>query len=260
MPESRVDADLPPRSGKLTVAVIPAYEEEATIGQTVKSAAKHVDKVFVVDDASRDLTGRRADDAGANVLTHSLNRGISAALQTGFDAALAEYPDFVVQLDADGQHDPDLIPTLFEALDDGTDVVLGSRFRWNDFQGYSRIRRWGIRFFGLLVSILGGTRIYDVTSGFRLYRASALVRIPRIRGRHWAVEQTLMALRLHLTLREVGVPIPPRTQGASQFRPDVALLYLPRMILALLRAVRATPRESSALRSGKMETSSDPAR
>ncbi len=255
MSERRSGADALPNLQRVIVAVIPAYEEESTIARTVRSTARYVDKVFVVDDASRDSTGRRANDAGAEVLTHSTNRGITAALQTGYDAAVAERPDFIVQLDADGQHNPDLLPSLLEAMDHETDVVLGSRFLWNDFQGYSRIRKWGIRFFGFLVSVLGGARVYDVTSGFRVYRASALARIPRLPGRHWAVEQTLMALRLRLRLKEVGVPIPPRHQGVSQFRPDVALLYLPRMLMALLRAVKATPRQSSASRTLELERS-----
>ncbi len=225
---------------EIIVAVIPAYNEESTIGAVVDGLRGLVDRVYVVDDGSMDETASRAAQAGAEVMAHGRNRGIGAALQTGYDAAIASDADLLVQLDADGQHNPDDLVVLLSALDPSTDIAIGSRFVGTNSDGYSLTRRLGIWFFSLICSALGGTRIFDVTSGFRIYRMPVLSRLPPLRGRHWAVEQTLMAMRLNLRIKEVGIEIPPRRSGESQFQPRVALVYPVRMLAAILRALRHT--------------------
>lgn len=225
---------------KRIVAVIPAFDEEQSVGGVVEAVSHYVEKVLVVDDASDDSTGQRAREAGATVIWRKMNGGVASALQTGYDAAIAEGADLIIQLDADGQHDPSFIPVLLRALDDEVDIVIGSRFLAGSEHEYNLIRRWGIRTFSFLTEALGGSRILDVTSGFRVYRASALRRFPPCRGRHWAVEQTLFAMRSGLRMREVGVPIAPRRAGASQFGADVAALYPLRVVRGIMRALGAT--------------------
>ena len=223
------------------VAVIPAYNEELTIARVVRDLTPLVDQIFVIDDGSEDATARVARTAGAHVIRHRRNVGIGRALQTGYRAAAHDKADILVQLDADGQHNSRYLNVLLEALDDSTDVVIGSRFIEGDSRQYSRIRRWGIRFFSFLTSVFSGTKVLDVTSGYRIYWMRSLLKIPPIRSRHWAVEQTLAALRLNLNVKEVGIPIPPRTRGTSQFRPDVAMQYPFRVSLGIFRALRSRP-------------------
>lgn len=227
---------------KTLVAVIPAYNEESSIGAVVTSIKSIVDKVFVVDDGSYDSTAARASEAGAEVIYHDRNRGVGIALQTGYESALAYGADVLVQLDADGQHEPSDISDLLGALDPSVDIVIGSRFVGETPDGYGLARRSGIRFFSFLCSVLGGSPVYDVTSGFRIYRASSLLKLPPIRGRHWALEQTLTAMRLNLRIREVEIRIPPRSHGLSQFQPSTAALYPLRMGIGILRALFATSR------------------
>ncbi len=225
------------------VAVIPAYNEEMTAGGVVGQVRLFVDRVYVVDDASTDATASQAEEAGAIVIRHEVNQGIASALNSGYRAATEDNASLVVQLDADGQHDPSHLPVLVNALDEKTDIIIASRFLDGSETSYSLVRRWGIRFFSFLTSAFGGTRISDVTSGYRIYRVSALSRIPPCPGRHWAVEQTLTALRLGLRIKEVSVTIPPRLRGESQFQPQVAALYPLRMIAAILRALRVSRRQ-----------------
>src|SRR3989338_9809819 len=94
------------------IAVIPAYHEAKTIADVVKTVRGFVDETIVIDDGSMDETGMIARVAGATVITHTLNRGLGAALGTGFEAARALGADAVVTLDADGQHDPAEITKL----------------------------------------------------------------------------------------------------------------------------------------------------
>ena len=110
-------------------AVIPAYNEEARIAQTIRGVRRMVDGVVVVDDGSRDGTVATARAAGAIVLCHALNRGQGAGLRTGTEAALRLGADIVVHVDADGQHDPTCIPTLVAPIRVGrAEIVFGSRF------------------------------------------------------------------------------------------------------------------------------------
>lgn len=106
--------------------VIPAYNEELTIGQVVAIAKKYGD-VIVVDDYSSDQTASIARLEGAHVVVHNKNLGYDSALDSGFKKALEMESEIVVTLDADGQHSPILIEKFIEAINQGADIVVGVR-------------------------------------------------------------------------------------------------------------------------------------
>ena len=109
--------------------VVPAYNEEKTISQVIKAVRDQVSNVIVIDDGSIDLTAQLAKEAGAKVLTHFLNRGQGAALQTGINFALKQGADIIVTFDADNQFKAEEINQVIKPLLLGNvDVVLGSRF------------------------------------------------------------------------------------------------------------------------------------
>jgi glycosyltransferase involved in cell wall biosynthesis len=109
--------------------IVPAYNEAAVIGRVVTDVVKHGYNVGVIDDGSTDETGRRADAAGAIVVTHPINLGQGAALQTGIRFALRQGADTIVTFDADGQHRIADIDGLIDALTtNNADFALGSRF------------------------------------------------------------------------------------------------------------------------------------
>ncbi len=93
-------------------AIIPAYNESATISKVVQEARKYVDTVFVIDDGSSDETAKLAQDSGAEVIQHRANLGIGKTLQSGYTAAMNSCCEYIVQLDSDGQHDPKYIPAM----------------------------------------------------------------------------------------------------------------------------------------------------
>jgi hypothetical protein len=110
--------------------IVPAYNEAAVIGRVVGDLVRRAHRVVVVDDGSADTTGRTAGAAGATVVTHPINLGQGAALQTGIDFALRQGADIIVTFDADGQHRTADIDGLIEALrTHDADFALGSRFR-----------------------------------------------------------------------------------------------------------------------------------
>src|SRR3954453_2969746 len=114
------------------LAVIPAWNESATIGTVIDSIALHAPHydVLVVDDGSTDETAAVAERHGARLMRHPFNLGIGGAVQSGFKHALEHDYDYMVQVDADGQHDPSEIGKLHAIMDEdpSTDVVVGSRF------------------------------------------------------------------------------------------------------------------------------------
>lgn len=140
--------------------VIPALNEATTIGHVVRVAGLH-GMPWVVDDGSRDATAQIARDAGACVVSHACNQGYDQALNSGFAAAYATGCVAFVTLDADGQHDPELLPHILRLLEDGADVVIGVR---------SQYARLAEHIFACVTRLRYGIR--DPLCGLKAYRAS----------------------------------------------------------------------------------------
>ncbi|MBI5655078.1 glycosyltransferase family 2 protein [Candidatus Uhrbacteria bacterium] len=152
------------------IAVIPALNEAARIGETVQKVRSYVDGVVVVDDGSVDATAEAARADGVTVLKHVINRGQGAGLKTGTEAALLLGADVVVHIDADGQHDPSFIPALVEPIKAGdADVVMGSRFMGLQAVGVPFSRKLLHRAIRIFNSLVMGIprKLTDPQSGLR---------------------------------------------------------------------------------------------
>ncbi len=234
------------------LAVVPAYNEEGAIGRLVDEIAEHQPEldVVVLDDSSTDETATVAEDHGATVLRLPFNVGIGGAVQTGFRYALEQDYDVAVRLDGDGQHDPSEISKLLGPVERGeANLVIGSRFV--DPNGTYRpplARRLGIRVFARLVSLLGGQRVTDTTSGFvALDRLGIELFASEYPHDYPEVEATLVALRSGLRLRQVQVDMRERETGASSITFVRSLYYIVKVTLALLVAsLRRYPRMGEA--------------
>ncbi len=186
--------------------MIPAKDAASTIGAVVRGLRAAVPdlEVFVVDDGSTDDTGARAVEAGALVLHHETNLGKGAALQTGFDAAVASGAEVVLALDADGQHDPASAPALLAALA-GSDVVLGSRRA--DRNAMPWLRKATNDVTSWWVSRLARQTIEDSQSGYRAVRA-AVLRTVRPESRRFEYESEFLVAAAREGFRIGSVPIP----------------------------------------------------
>jgi len=156
--------------------VIPAYQEEARLPAVLAQLATAVPgfRIVVVDDGSRDATGVVARRAGATVLRHPFNLGYGAALQTGYKWALRSGATLLVQMDADGQHDPGEVAALVAPVEAGElDLVIGSRFLGAGDYRMGGLRRIGRDFFRALLSAFG-LRVTDPTSGFQAMNRAVL--------------------------------------------------------------------------------------
>jgi glycosyltransferase involved in cell wall biosynthesis len=216
--------------------VMPAYNEAARIREVVTAVRGQIAAdILVVDDGSTDETAAEARGAGACVASHAVNLGYGAALQTGYRYALRHQYDAVLQLDADGQHDPASIPRLLAALEHA-DVVVGSRFLDGTSYRPPLSRRIGMWLFGLVATVLARKRVTDPTSGFQAISRPAL--------RFYAHERypvdypdadvLAMVARAGLRLAEVPVTMRASADGKSMHGGLIKpLYYVFRMSLAL---------------------------
>jgi glycosyltransferase involved in cell wall biosynthesis len=148
-------------------AVIPAYQEERHIGEVVLRTRAQLDHVLVVDDGSTDRTADHARMAGAEVIVHPRNRGKGETIKAGLRHWLEQQMDFVIVLDADGQHRPEEIDRFLAlAASDGVALVLGNRM--NDVVHMPRLRRVVNRYMSRVISGLCGQEIPDTQCGFRM--------------------------------------------------------------------------------------------
>jgi glycosyltransferase involved in cell wall biosynthesis len=184
-----------------TVAVIPAFNEEETIYNVVKSALNYVDHTIVVDDNSFDCTKFEAMEAGAEVYKLTENRGAGYATRKGLE--LAGNADIIITLDGDGQHNPEEIPLLIDAINDGYDFVIGSRFLLkNKIPSY---RKLGINIITLAYN-LGHKPITDAQCCFRAFNGKKLVFIlPVEKSFGFSVEMLVKARLYKLKIKEVPV-------------------------------------------------------
>jgi glycosyltransferase involved in cell wall biosynthesis len=220
------------------LAVVPAYNECATVGRVIRSIREHAPlyDVVVVDDGSTDATAAEAEAAGAKVISHPYNLGIGGAVQSGFVYALEYGYDFMVQVDGDGQHDPLEIQTLFDAmrLDPSLDMVCGSRFI-KDLKYPAPIsRRTGIHVFAFIVSRVVEQRVSDPTSGFRLYNRRAISLFAHDYPHDYPEVEAVLMLHFHrLKMQEVPVRMFQRGGGVSSITSGKSLYYMVKVLLAI---------------------------
>ena len=219
------------------LVVIPAFNEAGRIGPVVERIRQQVAAdILVVNDGSRDSTGADAAAAGAIVAPHPVNLGYGAALQTGYRYALRRGYDAVLQLDADGQHDPDSIPALLAAFRGGADVVVGSRFLHPESYRPPLVRRLGMVIFGAIGSWLAHQRLTDPTSGYQVISRRALKFYAHERYPHDYPDADVLAMvaRSGLRLTEVPVRMVTSPDGKSMHGGILKpLYYIFRMSLAL---------------------------
>ncbi len=209
------------------VVIIPTYNERDNLGPItarVRSAVPAAD-VLVVDDNSPDGTGQVADELAAaddqvHVLHRSVKAGLGAAYIAGFQWALDEGYDAMVEMDADGSHQPEELPRLLTALDDA-DAVLGSRWvPGGKVTNWPKSRYLLSRGANTYTRLMLGIPLHDATGGYRVYRATTLRKIGldnvESQGYCFQIDLSLRAIQAGLKVAEVPITFVERTRGASK--------------------------------------------
>jgi len=187
-------------------AVIPAFNEEKTVAKVVNKTKKYC-PVIVVDDGSKDKTADLAKKSGAILIKHEINEGYGKSLVDGINEAIKRKAEFVITLDADGQHDPDDIPKFIDALKNGYDVVSGSRFLSGKSWG-SWKRQLAIKALTSQTHLFSGLKLTDIQTGFRAYNTNIFKKISlRHTGMGFSVELPIKAKKIGCKFVEVSIKI-----------------------------------------------------
>lgn len=224
-----------------TLVIMPAWNESEAIGNTVTEVFEYGPRcdVLVVDDGSKDNTAQVARMAGATVVVLPFNMGVGGAMRTGFKYAKAHGYSQVIQVDADGQHDPRDIKAVLDGLRD-TDIVIGARFADKGSYSVRGPRKWAMNVLAWTISRIARTKLTDVTSGFRAANAKAIRQyIDHYPAEYLGdtIDSLVVAIRSGCTVRQVGVSMRERQGGTPSHDPLKAAIYLGRSALALLFAL-----------------------
>jgi glycosyltransferase involved in cell wall biosynthesis len=188
------------------IAIIPCWNEAATLGPLVERVREHVPAVLVVDDGSTDATAACARAAGARVESHPGNLGKGAALRTGLGRAVGTGATWAITLDGDGQHDPAAIPDLQRrAAETGAALVVGNRMAAASQMPW--LRRSTNRWMSRLLSQRAGIPLPDSQCGFRWISLAAWGRL-QPRCSHFEVESETLLAFVAAGFRVEFVPVP----------------------------------------------------
>ncbi|SFO35012.1 hypothetical protein SAMN05216351_10733 [Pseudobutyrivibrio sp. JW11] len=217
--------------------IIPAYNEESNIVDTVRRAnylSPDYD-VIVINDASTDHTREMCEQYGIPHLNLPVNLGIGGAVQTGYRFASRHGYDVAVQVDADGQHNPEFLKTMEQALvENNADMIIGSRFLENKGFQSSSIRRVGIKFFSGLIQILTGQLISDPTSGLRMVGKKAIKLFSQDYPSDYPEPETdVQLVSRGYKVIEIPVVMNERQGGESSISARKSIYYMIKVTLAI---------------------------
>jgi len=221
-----------------SLVIIPAYNEEKSIQNTVQDIIEHAPEFdyVIINDCSKDETLAVCKENGLNVLNLPINLGIGGAVQTGYQYALKKGYDFAVQFDGDGQHDAKYLHEMRDYMKkEKVDMLIGSRFIEKEGFQSSGLRRFGIRFFSGLIHILTRTRITDPTSGMRMVNRSVIeIFADNYPKDYPEPESAVCIINKGKTIKEYPVVMRERTEGVSSISPAKSVYYMVKVTLAIL--------------------------
>jgi len=208
-----------PNSAQVYI-IIPAYNEADNIANVLKRIPKNVfglnTKTLVVVDGSTDETEQIVKNLNKSTISHVINRGGGSALKAGYQIALEDGAEFVVTLDADGQHLPEEIPEVLKPIMEGqADLVNGSRILGH-YEKDNQIRSLGVLIFNWIITILMMKRITDASNSFRAIRMSEYPKLDLRQRQFHSSELLIESLKKGLRVVEVPITIKKRMSGESK--------------------------------------------
>lgn len=217
--------------------IIPAYNESESIENTVKDIMEKATEFdyVVINDCSTDNTREICEKNGFNIVNLPINLGIGGAVQTGYRYAKEYGYDIAVQVDGDGQHDPAFLSEMAKVLEnENLDMVIGSRFI--DKEGFqsSVMRRFGIKYFTILIKILTGKTITDPTSGLRMIGRDVIDLYAKDYPKDYPEPESVVAiLRRKMKVKEIPVIMRSRQGGVSSINMKKSVYYMVKVTLAI---------------------------
>ena len=199
-----------------TIALIPAYNEEATIADVIHHTKPFVNKILVINDGSTDTTKQVSIQAGAEVIDNIVNRGLGQTMKRGYEEALRQDADIIVQLDADGQYLAKEIPLLIQPiLENEADLVLGSRLENIQYK-MPTFKKVGNKAFSSVLRMLTGADVADGQTGFRAMRHEVLENAMPDNKYTYTQEMIIKAAKEGWRIKSVPITFVERAAGESR--------------------------------------------
>lgn len=222
------------------LVIIPAFNEAGCIVDTVRDIIDNAPEFdyVIINDCSRDDTLRLCEEHNFNVVTLPINSGIGAAVQTGYLYAKRYGYEYAIQVDGDGQHDAAFLGTMADYMQEhNTGMLIGSRYiEKRGFQS-SGLRRFGIRYFTVLIKILTGKKITDPTSGMRMVGRDIIEYFADEYPKDYPEPETAVTiLKKGWSVEEIPVVMKERKAGTSSISPKRSVYYMIKVSLACIIA------------------------
>lgn len=216
-----------------TLVVIPAYNEALNIEKTVSDIENNAPEVdyVVINDGSKDNTLEVIRNNHYNHIDGFCNLGLFGAVQTGFKLALEENYDVVIQFDGDGQHSAKYIATMVNEIENGSDIVIGSRFVTEKKPFTARML--GSRLISFAIKVMTGKMITDPTSGFRAYNKACIKDYATDMNNPPEPDTLVYMYRKKRKIKEVQVQMQDREFGESYLNLGNTIKYMSRMLISI---------------------------
>lgn len=218
--------------------IIPAYNESENITDLIKEISTNYPQYdyVIINDCSTDHTLDILLSTRANYINLPVNLGIGGGVQTGYQYALEHDYEIAIQIDGDGQHDPQYVKDVIEPIASGqADVVIGSRFVEKEGFQSSHLRRFGITFLSALINLLCGVHVRDVTSGMRAVNQKMIAEYAHNYAQDYPEPEALLTAGiLNARIMEVPVRMRERQGGASSINALRSIYYMIKVSLALV--------------------------
>ena len=216
------------------LVIIPAYNEEENIVRVVENLKNNYPcyDYVVINDGSADSTAALCREHGYELLDLPVNLGLAGAFQTGLKYAYRKGYDFAIQFDADGQHRPEFIAPMLEKIQEGYDIVIGSRFV-NEKKPNS-LRMLGSNMISIAMRLTTGHKVKDPTSGMRMFNKKMIEEFALNMNYGPEPDTVSYLLKQGATISEVQVTMDERIAGTSYLTLGRSIMYMMRMLISIL--------------------------
>ena len=221
-----------------SLIIIPAYNEELNIESVIDSISEAgCDYDYlVVNDSSTDGTEEVLNQNSFNYVSLPVNLGIGGAVQTGYKYARDNGYDVAIQMDGDGQHTPEYYKEAVDIIEQGeADIVIGSRFIEKEGFQTSFMRRFGIKLLSIMIKIVCGETVRDVTSGYRIVNRKFIEYFAEEYAQDYPEPEAIVAAKLNgAVIKEIPVIMNEREEGESSISPLKSVIYMIKVTLAII--------------------------
>jgi len=218
--------------------IIPAYNEGKNIERVVDNLIKNYPQYdyVIINDCSTDQTKEIIKNNRYNYIDLPVNLGIGGGVQTGYKYALENEYDIAIQMDGDGQHNPQYYYQAVKLIENGqADVVIGSRFLEKEGFQSSKLRRIGITFLSKLIKIICGADIKDVTSGYRIVDRKFIKIYANEYAQDYPEPEAIVNAKINKAIiKEIPVIMNERIGGESSISPLKSVYYMIKVTLAII--------------------------